>query len=89
MTARKWSTPQNRKEKTTRRDQIIRFVAEYASDHKGNSPTLGEIASKFSISRQAVYTHTLKLSDERRAQWLDGKLCLAGAEFSLPLTHAI
>lgn len=70
----------------TRRDQIVAFVAEYAVDHKGNSPSLGELAAHFQVSRQAIYVHTLKLANEDRVRWRDGKLCLIGAEFSPPLT---
>ena len=67
-----------------RRDEILQFIVTYASDHQGNSPSLGEISLHFRICRQTAYGHTLKLSDERRAQWRDGKLCLVGAEFSPP-----
>lgn len=68
----------------TRRDEILQFIVTYASDHQGNSPSLGEIALQFGMCRQTAYGHTMKLSDERRAQWRDGKLCLVGAEFSPP-----
>ena len=69
----------------TRRDQILLFAAEYAATHGGNSPSLGEIASRFGISFQAVYKHTLKLAAEGRIVRRDGKLCLVGAQFSPPL----
>lgn len=75
--------------KPTRRDEIILYVIEYASDHQGNSPSLGEIALNFGIRRETVYIHTLKLANEGRAQWRDGKLCIIGAEFIPPLTDVI
>lgn len=78
-------TPSRKKEKPKlRRDEILLFIVTYASDHQGNSPSLGEIALQFHMCRQTAYGHTMKLSDERRAQWRDGKLCLVGAEFSPP-----
>lgn len=68
----------------TRRDAIARYVAEFAVDHTGNTPSLGDIARAFGINRQTVYTHTLKLVNEGRAQWIDGELVLVGSEFSPP-----
>lgn len=74
--------PASRRE--TRRDQIARFIGEYALQHTGNTPSLGEIAKAFGISRQAVYFHTIKLCAERRAEWKDGEFILNGSEFYLP-----
>lgn len=70
--------------KQTRRDEIILFIIDYAADHQGNSPSLGEIALQFKFSPQTAYIHTLKLVNEKRAEWKDGKFCLVGAEFYPP-----
>lgn len=68
----------------TRRDEILAFIAEWAIDHTGNTPSLGEIARAFKIERSTVYIHTLKLVNEGRAKWLDGELILVGSEFWPP-----
>lgn len=70
--------------KQTRRDKIALFVREYAIDHLGNTPSLGEIAREFGISRTTAHNHSLKLVSEGRAEWRDGEFILAGSEFSLP-----
>ena len=74
--------------KPTRRDSIYEFVQCFAVDHCGNTPSLGEIARQFKISRNTVYSHTLKLVNDGRAKWIDGEFILVGAEYVPPVPQA-
>lgn len=76
--------PQQPQHKRTRRDDIFLFIMTWASDHVGNTPSLGEIARKFGIRRSTAYTHTLKLVNDGRAKWKDGELILEKSEYFPP-----
>lgn len=76
--------PAPEKPKRTRRDDIFLFVMTWASDHVGNTPSLGEIARKFGIRRSTAYTHTLKLVNDGRARWIDGEFILEKSEYFPP-----
>jgi len=49
----------------TRRDQILRFIAEYATEHH-NAPSSIEIARAFNIAQHTTYMHMVKLQAEGR-----------------------
>lgn len=68
----------------TRRDEIAAFIADYAVDHGGNSPSIQEIADSFGICKRTAEIHLIKLMSENRTLRRDGKLMLIGAEFSPP-----
>lgn len=68
---------------TTRRDQILIFIAEYATEHH-NAPSTGDIAAVFDIARQTVYHHLESLMDEGRLVQVDGKWKLPRAEYIPP-----
>lgn len=55
--------PPTRRE--TRRDQILAFIAEYATEHH-NAPSTREIALAFGIAQHTVYQHMIKLMAEGR-----------------------
>jgi predicted transcriptional regulator len=68
----------------TRRDQIITFIAEYATEHH-NAPSTLEIAAAFEISQQTVYGHMVKLMAERRLIQVDGRWKIPNAEYTPPV----
>lgn len=69
--------------KRTRRDEIIDFIATYATDHH-NAPSTLEIARVFGIAQQTVYHHMIKLMAEGRLVQPDGKWKLPGATYIPP-----
>lgn len=69
--------------RNTRRDQIILFIADYATDHH-NAPSTIEIARQFGIAQQTVYNHMIKLMAEGRLAQVDGKWKLPKAEYIPP-----
>jgi len=79
-----WNQPSIKPKKTTRRDEIFLFIAEFAVEHLGNTPSIGEVALAFDISRATAYSHMLKLVNDGRGRWHDGEFILIGSEFSPP-----
>lgn len=68
----------------TRRDEIMLFVCEYASEKDGPTPSINEIAQHFGLAYSTVYHHVLKLIIEGRLQQVDGKLCVVGSDWIPP-----
>ena len=68
---------------TTRRDEILVFIATYATDHH-NAPSTYEIAAHFKISQPTVYAHLKHLLEEQRLEMVDGKWRIPKAEYTPP-----
>jgi len=78
-------TPDTSEEKPARRrDQVEKFIAAYSVSHGGNAPSLQEIADALGISKRTAELHVTKLMAERRADRLDNKLLLVGANYKPP-----
>jgi SOS-response transcriptional repressor LexA len=62
--------------KGKRREEIATFIARYAEEHGGQSPSLQEIADAHRITKSAAEAQVQKLIEEGRAVRRDGKLWL-------------
>ncbi len=69
--------------KITRRDEILGYIAEYATDHH-NAPSTYEIARAFEIGQKTVYNHLMRLIVEGRLIQTDGKWKIPQAEYIPP-----
>lgn len=66
--------------RTTRRDQILVYISEYASEHH-NAPSTYQIAEASGVSQVRVRYCLRQLADEGRIEYIDGKLRVVGAEY--------
>lgn len=71
-------------EHRTRRDEILYFIIQYASERSGPTPTIREISHEFSLSYSTVYRHVQMLIQEDRLVMKDGKLLVPGAKWISP-----
>lgn len=68
----------------TRRDEILDYIAEYATEHH-NAPSTREIALAFAIAQHTTYVHMLKLLAEGRLiQTVAGRWKIPGAVYIPP-----
>jgi hypothetical protein len=62
-------------------DRVELVIACYCRDHGGNAPSMAEIAKVLHIKKAAVEHSILQLIATGRAERIDGKLSLIGAEY--------
>src|SRR3990167_6485173 len=63
---------------------ILRFVAVYAIDHRGNSPGVAEVAKKFGLAWSTAYWHLSALSNKRLVELRDSKIVVERASWEPP-----
>jgi len=66
------------------RDDIMRYICEYAGDKNGPSPSINEISQYLELSYSSTYHHVMRLIVDGKLQQQDGKLCVIGAEWYAP-----
>lgn len=71
-------------ERSTRRDEIYRFILSYANEHHGPTPTINEIAAAFGLGYTTTYNHVQRLIKEGRLDLRNGKLVVIGSEWKAP-----
>lgn len=63
---------------------ILRFVATYAVDHRGNSPGVSEVAKQFSLAWSTAYWHLSALSNKRLVELRDSKIVVEKSSWEPP-----
>jgi len=63
---------------------ILRFVATYAIDHRGNSPGVAEVAKHFKIAWSTAYWHLSTLSHKRLVELRDSKIIVEKSVWEPP-----
>lgn len=70
--------------KQLKRDHIFAFICRYASEHKGNSPSIRHIGREFGIRYESARFHILELMNEGRLRLEDNQLIVEDAEWIPP-----
>lgn len=73
----------------TRRDEILDVIIDYAKEHKGNSPSQGDLLIElrklgYTMCKGTLQVHLLKLLAEGRIYRKDGKLIITGSDWIPP-----
>jgi len=70
--------------KIHRRDEIMRYISDYAKRLGGPTPSIREVALHFGISYAAAHGHIMTLIIQGRLAQKDGKLCIPGSRWEGP-----
>jgi len=62
----------------------LRFIVQYARDHRGNSPGLRETARQFNVHPSTARGHIFELSNRRLIRVQDGKIVVEDATWDAP-----
>lgn len=81
-----WSMSVQRNDDTemTRREEILRFICQYAKENNGVTPSARSIAVAFRLGKTTVLTHITKLVAEGRLAWVDDRLKVVDSEWIEP-----
>lgn len=69
---------------TTKQINYLRYIVQYARDHKGNSPGIRETARQFEAAPSTARDHILELSNRRLLRLEDGKIIVENATWEAP-----
>jgi hypothetical protein len=69
---------------TTKQINYLRYIVQYARDHKGNSPGIRETARQFESAPSTARDHILELSNRRLLRLEDGKIIVENATWEAP-----
>lgn len=72
------------KRKRARREDILLYICDYASERSGPTPSINEIAKHFRISYSTAYHHVMRLGLDGKLLIKDSKLIVVGSEWFEP-----
>lgn len=64
---------------------IYRYIVDWALSHKGNTPSLRQIAAGCGFSVDTAHNHVRILIEEGALRRIDGDLCVARLRVSAPV----